>query len=214
MNEIKAIETEYAGCRFRSRLEARWAVFFDALRVQWEYEPQGYDIRGKAYLPDFWLPGSRLWVEVKGSEEALDVQLLVDAVIPHWGLPASPDGTAVPDVSRAGDRMLILGPIPRKPGPDVWPHMPVHTVLSFWKGDVVAKAGWFTDDGGIRVESLTDAVIGNDSGDINWQTRGTEWGNWTGGGGLVYGQREELPRRVMAAYSAARKARFEHGERG
>jgi hypothetical protein len=29
--EIKAIETSYKGYRFRSRLEARWAVFFDAL---------------------------------------------------------------------------------------------------------------------------------------------------------------------------------------
>ena len=28
---IKAIETVYNGYRFRSRLEARWAVFFDAL---------------------------------------------------------------------------------------------------------------------------------------------------------------------------------------
>ena len=26
-NDIKAIETEYDGHRFRSRLEARWAVF-------------------------------------------------------------------------------------------------------------------------------------------------------------------------------------------
>lgn len=26
-----ALETRYAGCRFRSRIEARWAVFFAAL---------------------------------------------------------------------------------------------------------------------------------------------------------------------------------------
>lgn len=30
-NDIKAIETEYDGHRFRSRLEARWAVFFNAI---------------------------------------------------------------------------------------------------------------------------------------------------------------------------------------
>ena len=29
MSDIKAIETYYKGYRFRSRLEARWAVFFD-----------------------------------------------------------------------------------------------------------------------------------------------------------------------------------------
>lgn len=38
------IETRYKGYRFRSRLEARWAVFFDVLGVRWEYEPEGYDL--------------------------------------------------------------------------------------------------------------------------------------------------------------------------
>lgn len=39
---MKPIETRYAGCRFRSRLEARWAVFFDTLGVKWLYEPEGF----------------------------------------------------------------------------------------------------------------------------------------------------------------------------
>lgn len=47
---IKAIETEYKGYRFRSRLEARWAVFFDALGVEWVYEPEGFDLTEKAKL--------------------------------------------------------------------------------------------------------------------------------------------------------------------
>lgn len=52
--EIKAIETPYNGYRFRSRLEARWAVFFDALGVKYEYEPEGFLLpSGKRYLPDF-----------------------------------------------------------------------------------------------------------------------------------------------------------------
>lgn len=42
---IKAIETQYKGYRFRSRLEARWA--------------------GVRYLPDFWLPEANVWLEVK-----------------------------------------------------------------------------------------------------------------------------------------------------
>lgn len=66
---IKAIETHYKGYRFRSRLEARWAVFFDALGLQWEYEPEGYDL-GEAgwYLPDFRVKtpqGSDCWYDVK-----------------------------------------------------------------------------------------------------------------------------------------------------
>lgn len=68
MNEIKAIETQYKGYRFRSRLEARYAVFFDALGIKWEYEPEGYQLPdGTRYLPDFWLPtfGGGMFVEVK-----------------------------------------------------------------------------------------------------------------------------------------------------
>lgn len=54
MNEIKPIETYYNGYRFRSRLEARWAVFFDTLGVEYEYEPEGFMLpSGKCYLPDF-----------------------------------------------------------------------------------------------------------------------------------------------------------------
>lgn len=62
---MKAIQTRYKGYRFRSRLEARWTVFFDALGVRWEYEPEGYvDDNGRCYLPDFLLAG-RLFVEIK-----------------------------------------------------------------------------------------------------------------------------------------------------
>jgi hypothetical protein len=78
---IKAIETAYNGCLFRSRLEARWAVFFDTLGVKYEYEKEGFDL-GKEeirmdvhryvlddtrYLPDFWLPRQDCWFEVKGE---------------------------------------------------------------------------------------------------------------------------------------------------
>lgn len=63
---LKAIETRYKGYRFRSRLEARWAVFFDALGVAWEYEKEGFELGALGwYLPDFWLPQVRMWAEVK-----------------------------------------------------------------------------------------------------------------------------------------------------
>lgn len=79
---MKAIETRYKGYRFRSRLEARWAVFFDALGVKWEFEREGFRFcNGKQYLPDFWLPEYRLFVEVKPfaplpGEEEKAVELL------------------------------------------------------------------------------------------------------------------------------------------
>lgn len=63
---MEAIETIYKGYRFRSRLEARWAVFFDAIGISWEYEKEGFVLDdGTKYLPDFWLPDSQEWLEVK-----------------------------------------------------------------------------------------------------------------------------------------------------
>ena len=63
---VKAIETVYQGYRFRSRLEARWAVFFDAMGIKWEYESEGFDLgEWGFYLPDFWLPKFECFAEVK-----------------------------------------------------------------------------------------------------------------------------------------------------
>lgn len=66
--DIKPIETIYNGYKFRSRLEARWAVFFDSLGIRYEYEPEGFVLSdGTYYLPDFYLPDFDMWVEVKGK---------------------------------------------------------------------------------------------------------------------------------------------------
>jgi len=71
--DIKPIETVWRGYRFRSRLEARWAVFFSSLGLHWEYEPEGFELGdGLRYLPDFRVSGRdtngddyEFWVEVK-----------------------------------------------------------------------------------------------------------------------------------------------------
>lgn len=56
--EIKPIPTLYNGINFRSRAEARWAVFFEKLGVKYAYEPKGYKLRfGSMYLPDFYVEG-------------------------------------------------------------------------------------------------------------------------------------------------------------
>ncbi|MFQ6404512.1 hypothetical protein ACIDE9_07060 [Methylophilus sp. 'Pure River'] len=69
MHTIKAIETRYNGYRFRSRLEARWAVFFGHAQIKYEYELEGFALpSGAAYLPDFYLPDFNLYVEIKPSE--------------------------------------------------------------------------------------------------------------------------------------------------
>lgn len=70
MDEIKPIETRYLGYRFRSRLEARWAVFFKSLGIEFEYEKEGFEL-GKwgRYLPDFFLPLQNVWVEIKPKNQ-------------------------------------------------------------------------------------------------------------------------------------------------
>jgi hypothetical protein len=63
---IKPIETRAYGHRFRSRLEARWAVAFTEAAIEWQYEPEGFDLGDQGfYLPDFWLPQVQMWAEVK-----------------------------------------------------------------------------------------------------------------------------------------------------
>lgn len=80
---IKPIETEYKGYKFRSRLEARWAVFFDAIGAKWEYEPEGFELAdGTRYLPDFLLHNVRgrgcdkngdIYIEIKGKMTPADL---------------------------------------------------------------------------------------------------------------------------------------------
>ena len=65
MTTLTAIETCYRGYRFRSRLEARWAVFLTEVNISWEYEAEGFDIGGTWYLPDFWLPRDHAFLEIK-----------------------------------------------------------------------------------------------------------------------------------------------------
>ena len=51
--KIEAVETVYQGVKFRSALEAKWAMFFTMLGIAWEYEP--CTIEG--WMPDFLVAG-------------------------------------------------------------------------------------------------------------------------------------------------------------
>ena len=63
---ITAIPVRYRGHHCRSRLEARWMVFFDRSGIEFQYEPQGYRLpNGTCYLPDFYFPKFLTWAEVK-----------------------------------------------------------------------------------------------------------------------------------------------------
>lgn len=69
------IQTDYNGTHFRSRVEARWACFFDLVGWRWEYEP--FDLHG--YIPDFLLLGKReVLVEVKAYETIGTLTIVAD----------------------------------------------------------------------------------------------------------------------------------------
>lgn len=209
---IHAIETEYAGCRFRSRLEARWAVFFDALGFEWVYEPQGYHLNGASYLPDFWLPDLDIWAEVKGQMDPGGLDKLLAAVdadgLPtRYGDPARPcDRFDVDDWHPMFHmhRILLLGEIPVPSYADGY----LHTVLSLHghKGFVCA-AGLWTLWGveGKKNHALVDIDRPRPL------TEGTAPQLRLDGYRLAMVKARRV---VEDAFKAARSARFEHGQNG
>jgi hypothetical protein len=79
----RAIPTRYKGCLFRSRNEARWAVFFETIGIRWTHEAEGFHIPNySGYLPDFYVEPWRSWVEIKSGdpspEERAKCRLLSD----------------------------------------------------------------------------------------------------------------------------------------
>jgi hypothetical protein len=189
---IKAIETEYAGCRFRSRLEARWAVVFDHLGIPWEYEPDGLEVDGVRYLPDFRMPTrDGLYVEVKGHATARDLE-------------------KVTAVACAGRGIMVVGSIPRPDsyGPHFFMYDSRGTVLRRW------AVGLYRDGAGsftplpfgwpleLRIERVGNKTFEKFAADTNTLDLSQEIG-------MV------LPCESFGSgFAAGRSARFEHGECG
>jgi hypothetical protein len=68
---FNSLWTKYNGITYRSRSEARWAVFFDTMHIDAAYEPEGFHLpSGVCYLPDFYLPQYDAFVEIKGILES------------------------------------------------------------------------------------------------------------------------------------------------
>lgn len=175
---MQPIETVYNGYRFRSRLEARWAVFFDKCGIPYRYEVDGYKLAdGSVYLPDFWIDhsfcgdkGWGFWVEIKprqASDEELYKMVQLVAQTKHNGLifQGEPYSDAYTVTKVSGVHFDI---------PKVW------TGLTFrlWNEYDTSLIALQNDDG-IKSEPhiLYDMSV------------------------------------VYDAYTAARQARFEHGER-
>lgn len=107
MTKIAAIPTTYAGVRFRSRLEAKWAAFFDLLTWPWEYEPLDLD----GYVPDFILRfAAPIAVEVKpllwlATGEEAEIIAVSRAKFLSWEREALLVGSCI----GAGDGLSFIG---------------------------------------------------------------------------------------------------------
>ena len=212
---MKPIETIYKGYRFRSRLEARWAVFFDALGVRYEYEKEGFDLgKDGLYLPDFWLPDipthsihdTGLWVEIKPPETSKDADDKMTALVRQTGCAG---------IILYGEPMR--GYVSASDHGDYWNDWAMQWVTSdnntAWDCPYIfcfcpwcGKIGVEFDGRGARVcgyrahydteEAALDAIrhLGHHRADDKCYT-GTD-------------------KRILDACVAARSARFEHGEHG
>ena len=195
---IKPIETVYNGIKFRSRLEARWAIFFDAARIDYLYEAEGYKgFNDEWYLPDFFLPKFGVHCEVKPNDE----ELFKD----RYKLGALIDF----DSSPISNGLIILGQIPFYEAdiPNGNIEYPAHDMLYWDEGVVLKRVRFkmrrhnyptelitvedFIDSNTLEIpnKTTTNATLYDESGAGDKDT-GLEW----------------------YAYMAARQARFEHGE--
>lgn len=117
MRTIPAKPTVYGGLQFRSRLEAKWAAFFDTLGWPHEYEPM--DLAG--WIPDFLLKlDTPVLVEVKPAttiEEMFSYTAKIDAADTSYEVlivgasPIFDDGCGLPFIglTREGEHRWGTG---------------------------------------------------------------------------------------------------------
>ena len=182
--DIKPIETHYAGCRFRSRLEARWAVVFETLGLKWEYEPEGYVVDEVPYLPDFWIPEWNTFIEIK--------PYLDDDFIGMWGLWEQ--------FNRSIGRLIVVfgGPSLHRPYVVRYPLRYQHAFC--WSGHWIFSGC----DRGYVVGSMDEWTETLDpQGSCNNQPNYDDPYRWDG-----YGAK------MREAIECGIRARFEHGESG
>lgn len=80
VERIAAIPTVWNGIKYRSRTEARWAVFFQELNITARYEGEYFKLsNGTNYLPDFYLPEFDVFLEVKPDSDDLVTEEWVKA---------------------------------------------------------------------------------------------------------------------------------------
>ena len=187
---IAPIETTYRGYRFRSRLEARWAVFFDAAGIAWEYEPDGYRLDSRSYLPDFWLSQLEAFVEIKPTKSACEEAIPLMKQL----------------VEKTLKRGLIIGGSPNVEEE----HCVAHLVMKPTKSSQQVQITKGTHNYKTRWSRAWRQCIFCNSiyiHECKCEPSLSQQNHW-------YGKLEDKQSRIKHALGQGQRARFEHGEDG
>lgn len=218
---MKAIETKFDGRLFRSRTEAKWAVFFKSLNISYEYEKEGFDLDGLWYLPDFYLPKQKVWIEIKGSvpstediekvkrladhafqeDSSVRVFLFRDLQLVHEGIAPVPFGYQVTSAETPPDNVVAAEDSgdPRLIDYFYWTICPFcrDVNITYYGSGRFLKCGC--------LEGFRQALIAKGG-----YKKADEW--WVNKF-IDLMTLEDSPD-LLTAYDTARMARFEHGRSG
>jgi len=179
-----AIETVYDGYRFRSQLEARWATFFNVLGVKYEYEKEGYRLRNGT----LYLPD--FWLP--------NVTLRFDLTPGIWIEIKGQGPTAEESIKCGGLYDVTLRPVILFVGlPTSWNERGNDSGYEF------SERGWDNCMGFMECERGTCRHIKIEFAESNYRECPK----------CKARASEDTPR-LIAAYTTARQARFEHNQNG
>ncbi|MDG9785235.1 hypothetical protein [Metapseudomonas otitidis] len=127
---------QHNGYKLRSYTELMWARLMDAVDIFYLYEPHLIQVDGCKYLPDFYLPESDMYLEVKGTyptdeEKAKAAQVLERTGRPVVFLVARPQA----DIGGVKNCCLLL------PCNGDWINGSLHTLDQMYQA-AVGKAAW------------------------------------------------------------------------